>query len=121
MIFAEMCIKTQNCRIVLLANYNAEVFKKAEYAVAVAKCKLPGPLIGVCGVAFAIVCVVYLLQCWCSAVPHKLHCADLSNIIGNSERRTINMVSTDCSTSWVDASLFFASQVLSFEHLESLD
>jgi hypothetical protein len=35
MIFAEMHIKTHNYYTVLLANDNAKVFKKAEYAVVV--------------------------------------------------------------------------------------
>jgi hypothetical protein len=63
MMFAEMHIETNNCCTVLLANYHPKVFKKAENTIAVAKCKLPGPLVSVSGVAFAIVCVVYLLQC----------------------------------------------------------
>jgi hypothetical protein len=76
MIFAEMRIKTNNCYTVLLANYNAKVFKKAEYVVAVAKRKLSGPLAGVCSVAFAVACVVCLLGCRCSAVSYKLHCVE---------------------------------------------
>jgi hypothetical protein len=42
-----MCVETNNSYIVLLINYNAKVFKKAEYIVAVAKCKLLGLLAGV--------------------------------------------------------------------------
>jgi hypothetical protein len=42
-----MCVKTNNGYTVLLANYNAKVFKKAEYVVAVAKRKLLGLLAGV--------------------------------------------------------------------------
>jgi hypothetical protein len=56
-----MRIKTYNCCIVLLANYNAKVFKKAEYATVVAECELLGPLVGVCGAAFAV--GVLLLGC----------------------------------------------------------
>jgi hypothetical protein len=42
-----MRIKTNNSYIVLLINYNAKVFKKAEYVVTVARHKLLGLLIGV--------------------------------------------------------------------------
>jgi hypothetical protein len=42
-----MRVKTNNSCIVLLINYNAKVFKKAEYVVAVAKHKLLGLLAGV--------------------------------------------------------------------------
>jgi hypothetical protein len=42
-----MRVKTNNSYTVLLANYNAKVFKKAEYVVAVAKRKLLGLLAGV--------------------------------------------------------------------------
>jgi hypothetical protein len=42
-----MRVKTNNSCIVLLANYNAKVFKKVEYVVAVTKRKLLGPLAGV--------------------------------------------------------------------------
>ena len=69
-----MRIKTHNCCTVLLANYNAKLFKEAEHVVAVAQCELLGPLVRVCGVAFAAVaCVVCLLGCCCSAVLHKLY------------------------------------------------
>ena len=81
MVFAEMRIKTHNCRTVLLANYNAKVFKKAEYVIAVAECELSGPLVGVCGVAFAVACVVCLLGCCRSAVPYKLHCAETLTLL----------------------------------------
>jgi hypothetical protein len=47
MIFAKMRVETNNGCTVLLANYNAKVFEKAEYVVAVAKRKLLGPLAGV--------------------------------------------------------------------------
>jgi hypothetical protein len=47
MIFAKMRVETNNGCIVLLANYNAKVFEKAEYVVAVAERKLLGPLAGV--------------------------------------------------------------------------
>jgi hypothetical protein len=42
-----MRIKTNKGCIVLLVNYNAKVFKKAEYVVAVTKRKLLGLLVGV--------------------------------------------------------------------------
>jgi hypothetical protein len=42
-----MRVKTNNSYIVLLVNYNAKVFKKAEYVVAVTKRKLLGLLAGV--------------------------------------------------------------------------
>jgi hypothetical protein len=47
MIFAKMRVETNNSYTVLLANYNAKVFEKAEYVVAVAGRKLSGPLAGV--------------------------------------------------------------------------
>jgi hypothetical protein len=68
-----MRIKTNNCCTVLLANYSAKVFKKAEYIVAVTKQKLLGPLAGVCSVAFTIAYVVCLLECCCLAVLYKLY------------------------------------------------
>jgi hypothetical protein len=42
-----MRVKTNNSCTVLLANYNAKVFKKAEYVIIVTKRKLLGPLAGV--------------------------------------------------------------------------
>jgi hypothetical protein len=42
-----MRVKTNNSYTVLLANYNAKVFKKAEYVVAVARRKLSELLAGV--------------------------------------------------------------------------
>jgi hypothetical protein len=66
---------------VLLANDNAKVFKKADYPVAVANCELLGLLIGVCNVACAVACVVYLLGCCCLAVPHKLYCAETLTLL----------------------------------------
>jgi hypothetical protein len=42
-----MHVKTNNSYTVLLINYNAKVFKKVEYVIAVAKHKLLGLLIGV--------------------------------------------------------------------------
>jgi hypothetical protein len=72
---------------VLLANNNAKVFKKAEYPVAVANCELSGLLIGVCNVAYAVACVVYLLGCCCLAVPHKLYCAETLTLLTSTALR----------------------------------
>jgi hypothetical protein len=66
---------------VLLANNNAKVFKKVDYPVTVANYKLLELLIGVCNVACAVACVVYLLECCCLAVPHKLHCAETLTLL----------------------------------------
>jgi hypothetical protein len=66
---------------VLLANDNAKVFKKVEYPVAVANYKLLGLLIGVCNVACAVTCVVYLLVCCCLAVLYKLYCAETLTLL----------------------------------------
>jgi hypothetical protein len=66
---------------VLLINNNAKVFKKAEYPVVVANCKLLGLLIGVCNVACAVACVVYLLVYYCLAVLHKLYYAETLTLL----------------------------------------
>jgi hypothetical protein len=42
-----MHVETNNSYIVLLANYNTKVFKKAEYVITVTKRKLLGLLAGV--------------------------------------------------------------------------
>ena len=76
-----MRIKTYNCCTVLLANYNAKVFKKAEYVIAVAECELLGPLVGVCGVAFAVAYIVCLLGCCYLAVLYKLYCAETLTLL----------------------------------------
>jgi hypothetical protein len=52
-----------------------------EYAVAITECKLSGPFVGVCSVAFAVASVVYLLGCCCSAVPYKLHYAETLTLL----------------------------------------
>jgi len=70
MIFAEMRIKTYNSCTVLLADYNAKVFKKAKHAVVVAEYKLSGPLARVYSVAFAVSCVVCLFRL---TILYKLH------------------------------------------------
>ena len=76
-----MRIKTYNYYIVLLANYNTKVFKKVEYVIAVAKYKLLRLLVGVCGVAFTIACVICLLGCYYLAVLYKLYCAETLTLL----------------------------------------
>jgi hypothetical protein len=73
MIFVEMCIKTYNYYTVLLINNNTKVFKKVDYPVAVANCKLLELLIGVCNIACTIAYIIYLLGCYCLAVLYKLY------------------------------------------------
>jgi hypothetical protein len=81
MIFAEMCIKTNNCYTVLLANYNTKVFKKAEYVVVITKQNPLELIAGVRSVTFAIACVVYLLGCCCLGVLHKLYCTETLTLL----------------------------------------
>ena len=76
-----MRIKTYNCYIVLLINYNAKVFKKAEYVIIVTKYKLLGLLIGVCSVAFTVAYVIYLLGCYYLAVLYKLYYAETLTLL----------------------------------------
>jgi hypothetical protein len=66
---------------VLLANNNTKVFKKVEYPIAVANYKLLGLLIGVCNVACAIACIIYLLGCCCLAVLYKLYCIETLTLL----------------------------------------
>ena len=91
-----MRIKTYNYYTVLLANYNAKVFKKAEYVIAVAKYKLLELLIGVCSVAFAITYIIYLLGCYCLAVLYKLYYA---------ETLTLLTLTALCFTKFIDRTL----------------
>ena len=79
--FIEIHIKTYNYYIVLLINYNTKVFKKAEYIITVTKCKLLGLLIGVYSVAFAITCIICLLECYYLAVLYKLYCAETLTLL----------------------------------------
>ena len=76
-----MRIKTYNCYIVLLINYNAKVFKKVEYIIVVTKYKLLGLLIGVCSITFAVAYVVCLLGCYYLAVLYKLYCAETLTLL----------------------------------------
>ena len=76
-----MRIKTHNCCTVLLANYNAKVFKKVEYIIIVAKYKLLGLLIGVYSVAFAIAYIIYLLGYYYLAILYKLYYAETLTLL----------------------------------------
>ena len=76
-----MRIKTYNCYIVLLANYNAKVFKKAEYVIIVAKYKLLGLLVGVYSIAFTITYIICLLGCYYLAILYKLYCAETLTLL----------------------------------------
>ena len=79
--FIKIRIKTYNCYTVLLANYNAKVFKKVEYVITVTKCKLLGLLIGVYSVTFTITYIIYLLGCYCLAVLYKLYYAETLTLL----------------------------------------
>jgi hypothetical protein len=101
MIFAEMCIKTNNYCTVLLTNYNTKVFKKAEYVVIVAKQNPLELLAGMRSVTFAIACVVYLLGCCCLGVLHKLYC---------TETLTLLTLIAQCFSNFIDKTFSIALQ-----------
>jgi hypothetical protein len=66
---------------VLLVNNNAKVFKKVDYSIAVANCKLLELLIGVYNIIYTIAYIVYLLEYYCLAILHKLYYAETLTLL----------------------------------------
>jgi hypothetical protein len=73
--FLKMCVKTNNCSTVLLADNNLIVYKIANKVAVVINSKLLSLFAAVCAIVVcAVVVATSLLRSARAAVPHQLYC-----------------------------------------------